>query len=227
MFFRKKNVVFVDPERKILFVRKIDNYAMKMMHEGWHVEETGELKFMSAEYGTLVKCSPPFGANGRYATASHCIDSSPLYARCYGAGCRNLKIERVEVIDRMPLIQYNPVLCLFRNCVNKYDFALIDRGVEKEMPDLILSFGNASGKIAGFTPTPYYTGNPVGSSIYYVAYDYMMADFVEINAKIIGKGVAYVSNNGKIYAIEAYIAYSKDKVIARPGYSGSGAFVLD
>ena len=67
IFYRKKNVVFEDREHKILLVAKLDRHAMKMMSEGWIVEEIGELHFMTAEpdaprpFGTLDRCSPPMG----------------------------------------------------------------------------------------------------------------------------------------------------------------------
>ena len=231
IFSRKKNIVFEDKERKILLVTKLDKYAMKMMTEGWIVEEVGELRFMTAEsdtphpFGTLDRCSPPMGLNGRYVTAAHCLELSPLFVECFENCAEGPKIGRIEVVEKIELV---PVTwrCMFRDCTNYYDYGVVSRGVDYRMPDLVLSFGNATGRIAGYTPTPYYRGHPVGRAVRYIAYDYINGKFVTIETRIIGYGDAYVYGpDGKLYKIKAYIA-KDDKVIARPGFSGSGVFVV-
>jgi len=215
--FRKKGVVFVDKERKIVFVEKLNKYALKLASQGWHVEEVGRLEL---KHGTLVRCSPPFGKGGRYVTAAHCIDSQPLYAECTD----DLKIGRVNVIEKIELRPYK-VFCP-RSCINEYDYALIDRGNETDdMPHLVLSFGSVDSKLAGFTPTPYYKENPIGRNVKYVAYDYELRQFVTINTRIIGKGIAFVHGpDSKLYVFYAYVA-RETFPIAKPGYSGSCVYV--
>jgi hypothetical protein len=230
-FLRRKNVVFEDKERKILFVSKLDKYALKMMSEGWIVEEVGELYFMTAEqdmprpFGTLDRCSPPMGQNGRYVTAAHCLELSPLFVECSEGCSEGPKITRIEVVEKIELIPLT-WRCMFQDCTNYYDYAVVSRGIDYRMPDLVLSFGNASGNIAGFTPTPYYRGHPIGRTVRYIAYDYFDGKFVTIETRIVGYGNAYVRGpDNRLYKMKAYVARD-NKVIVRPGYSGSGVFVL-
>jgi hypothetical protein len=231
IFLRKKNVVFEDRERKILLVSKLDKYAMKMMSEGWIVEEVGELHFMTAEqdvprpFGTLDRCSPPMGQSGRYVTAAHCLELSPLFVECSEGCSEGPKITRVEVVEKIELIPMT-WRCMFQDCTNYYDYGVVSRGIDYRMPDLVLSFGNQNGKIAGFTPVPHYRENPIGRTVRYVSYDYFDDKFVTIETRIIGYGDAYVYGpDNRLYKMKAYIARDV-KVIARPGYSGSGVFVL-
>jgi hypothetical protein len=231
IFSRRKNIVFEDRERKILLVSKLDKYAMKMMSEGWIVEEVGELRFMTAEpdmprpFGTLDRCSPPMGQDGRYVTAAHCLELSPLFVECSEGCSKGPKITRIEVVEKIELVPLT-WRCLFQDCTNYYDYGVVSRGIDYRMPDLVLSFGNATGRIAGYTPAPYYRGHPVGRAVRYVAYDYINGNFVTIETRIIGYGDAYVYGpDDKLYKIKAYVA-KDDKVIARPGFSGSGVFVV-
>jgi hypothetical protein len=231
IFSRKKNIVFEDRERKILLVTKLDRHAMKMMSEGWIVEEVGELRFMSATtdmsrpFGTLDRCSPPMGLNGRYVTAAHCLELSPLFIECSENCSNGPKITRAEVVEKIELVPMT-WRCAFQDCTNYYDYGVVSKGIDYRMPDLVLSFGNATGQVAGFTPAPYYRGHPIGRSVRYVAYDYFNGRFVTVETKIIGYGNAHVRGpDNKLYKMKAYIA-KDDKVLARPGYSGAGVFVL-
>ncbi len=238
MFFRRKNVVFEDKERRILLVAKLDKYAMKLMSEGWIVEEVGELRLMTTDtdiphpFGTLDRCSPPMGKDGRYVTAAHCLELAPLFVEC-SENCSsnpkincssNPKITRVEIVEKIELV---PMTwhCLYRDCTNYYDYGVVSRGIDYRMPDLVLSFGNASGRVAGFTPTPYYREHPIGRTVRYVAYDYLIGNFVFVETRIIGYGNAYVRGpDNRLHKMKAYIA-KDDKIIVRPGYSGAGVFV--
>jgi hypothetical protein len=231
IFSRKKNIVFEDRERKILLVAKLDKYAMKMMSEGWIVEEVGELRFMTAEqnmprpFGTLDRCSPPVGKDGRYVTAAHCLELTPLFVECSQDCSSRPKITRIEVVEKIDLVPMT-WRCAFQDCTNYYDYGVVSRGIDYRMPDLILSFGNQGGKVAGFTPAPYYREHPIGRSVRYIAYDYFDGKFVTIETKIVGYGDAYVRGPGnRLYKMLAYIA-KDDKVIVRPGYSGAGVFVV-
>jgi hypothetical protein len=230
-FFLRKNIVFEDRERKILMVKRLDNYAMKLMMEGWTVEEVGELRFMTVDsdiprpFGTLDRCSPPVGKDGKYVTAAHCLELTPLFVECSDFCTSGPKITKAEVVEKVELVP-TTWRCVFQDCTNYYDYGVISRGIDYRMPDLVLSFGNPSGRVAGFTPTPHYRGHPVGRSIRYVAYDYFDGKFVTIETRIIGYGNAYVYGpNNQLYKFKAFIARD-DKVLARPGYSGSGVFVL-
>jgi hypothetical protein len=231
IFSRKKNIVFEDKERKILLVTKLDKHAMKMMSEGWIVEEVGELRLMTAEqdaprpFGTLDRCSPPIGQDGRYVTAAHCLELTPLFIECSENCSNGPKITKAELVEKMELV---PVTwrCFYRDCTNYYDYAVVSKGIDYKMPDLVLSFGNATGQVAGYTPAPYYRGHPIGRTVRYVAYDYINGRFVTIETRIIGYGDAYVYGpDNLLYKIKAYIA-KDDKVIAQPGFSGSGVFVV-
>jgi len=227
IFSRRKNVVFEDKERKILLVAKLDKHAMKMMSEGWTVEEVGELRLMDAPrpLGTLDRCSPPMGEDGKYVTAAHCLELTPLYIECSENCSDGPRITKAEVVEKIELVPMT-WRCLFQDCTNYYDYAVVSRGVDYKMPDLVLSFGNATGRIAGYTPAPYYRGHPIGRTVKYTAYDYINGGFVTVETRIIGYGDAYVYGpNNQLYKIKAYIARD-DKVIAQPGFSGSGVFVL-
>jgi len=230
-FSRKRNVVFEDRERKILFVAKLDRHAMKMMSEGWTVEEVGELHFMTAEqdmprpFGTLDRCSPPMGQDGRYVTAAHCLEHTPLFVGCSENCSEGPRIERVEIVEKIELVPMT-WRCLFQDCTNYYDYAVVSKGIDYRMPDLVLSFGNKTGTVAGYTSAPYYRGHPIGRTVRYTAYDYINGKFVTIETRIIGYGDAYVYGpNNLLYKIRAYIA-KDDKVITQPGFSGSGVFVI-
>jgi hypothetical protein len=230
IFSRKKNIVFEDKERKILLVTKLDKHAMKMMSEGWIVEEVGELRLMTAEqdaprpFGTLDRCSPPIGQDGRYVTAAHCLERSPLLVECSENCSEGPRIRKVEIVEKIELVPMT-WRCLFQDCTNYYDYGVVSRGIDYKMPDLVLSFGNATGQVAGYTPAPYYRGHPVGRTVRYVAYDYFDGKFVTVETRIIGYGDAYVRGpDDMLYKVKAYIA-KDDKVIVRPGYSGSGVFV--
>jgi hypothetical protein len=231
IFSRKRNIVFEDRERKILFVTKLDKYAMKMMSEGWTVEEVGELRLMTAEqdmprpFGTLDRCSPPMGKDGRYVTATHCLELTPLFVECSENCSEGPQIRKIEVVEKIELVPMT-WRCMFQDCTNYYDYGVVSRGIDYKMPDLVLSFGNATGRVAGFTQAPYYRGHSIGRTVRYVAYDYFDGKFVTVETRIIGYGDAYVyGSDNRLYKIRAYIAID-DKVIARPGYSGSGVFVV-
>ena len=250
MFFRKRNVVFEDREHKILFVAKLDRHAMKMMSEGWTVEEVGELRFMTTELmskgwtieevgesrfmtteqdmprplGTLDRCSPPMGQDGKYVTAAHCLERTPLFVECSENCSEGPRIRKAEIIEKIELVPMT-WRCLFRDCTNYYDYGVVSRGIDYKMPDLVLSFGNTTGTVAGYTSTPYYRGHPIGRTVRYIAYDYFDGKFVTIETRIIGYGDAYVQGpNNRPYKVKAYIARD-DKVIVQPGFSGSGVFV--
>ncbi len=230
-FFKKKNIVFEDKERKILFVTKLDDYAMEMMSKGWTVEEVGELCFMTADadiprpFGTLDRCSPPMGLNGRYVTAAHCLEHTPLFIECSKDCSGGPRVTKVEIVEKIELVP-TTWRCFYRDCINYYDYAVVSKGIDYRMPDLVLSFGSATGRVAGYTPAPYYRGHPIGRTVRYVAYDYFIGDFVTVETRIIGYGDAYVKGpNNKLHKVRAYVARD-DKVIARPGYSGAGVFVL-
>ena len=230
IFSRKRNIVFEDTERKILFVAKLDEHAMKMMSEGWIVEEVGELRFMTADtdmprpFGTLDRCSPPMGQDGRYVTATHCLELTPLFVECSENCSEGPRMRKIEVVEKIKLVPMT-WRCFYRDCTNYYDYGVVSRGIDYKMPDLVLSFGNATGQVAGYTPAPYYRGHPVGRTVRYVAYDYFDGRFVTVETQIIGYGDAYVYGpDNMLYKVKAYIA-KDDKVIVRPGYSGSGVFV--
>jgi hypothetical protein len=227
----KKNVVFEDRERRILLVTKLDKHAMKMMSEGWIVDEVGELYLMTTDtdmprpLATLDRCSPPMGLNGKYVTAAHCLELTPLFIECSESCSEGPKITRAEIVEKIELVPMTR-RCFYKDCTNYYDYAVVSKGIDYRMPDLVLSFGNTTGQVAGYTPTPYYRGHPIGRTVRYVAYDYFIGKFVTIESRIVGYGDAYVrGHNNMLYKIKAYIARDS-KTIARPGYSGSGVFVV-
>jgi hypothetical protein len=201
----------------------VDGYALKLQSEGWSVFVVGELRLMT---GTVVRCSPPFGRNKRYYTAAHCVtDSPPFFADCIN-GLYYPTIRRGNVVEKSELVPYG-WRCWFKDCVNKYDYAVIDIGNEGDMPQLILSIGSVDGRLAGFTPIPEYKDNPIGRQITYVAYDYFDLALKKIVTKIIGKGKAWAKGpNNQLYQFEVYYAYDPEQILARPGYSGSNVYVL-
>jgi hypothetical protein len=224
-WYRRRNVLFVDEERRVIVVRRIDDKVIAMRQQGWTVIEAGELKFM---VGVLSHCSPPFGREGRYATAAHCVQfMTPVYAECSAAGIPRLVRANVVEIERLRPVEW---YCILGGCVNERDYAAIDRGNEGDWPDLVLSFGSTRGDLAGFTPTPQYSGNPIGRCARYLAYDYDGGTAVERVARIVAHGVATVTGpDGRPYRVRAYVAVPlrEGEVIAKPGYSGSCAKVVD
>jgi hypothetical protein len=228
-WYRRRNVLFIDRERRVIVVRRLDGRAMMLRQNGWKVIEAGELKFMTvlANVGTLSHCSPPFGRRGRYATAAHCVQFvTPVYAECAGA----LRMTRATVVEIERLRPVTLWCVLLGGCVNERDYAAIDRGNEDEWPDLILSFGSVRGDLAGFTPTPQYSGNPIGRCARYLAYDYGEGAVVAKMARISAHDVALVTGpDGRPYRVRAYLAepLREGEVIVKPGYSGSCAKVVD
>jgi hypothetical protein len=219
--FRRKNIVLVDEENKRLFVKQLDDYALKMQAEGWDVHVVGELKLM---LGTVVRCSPPFGRNGRYYTAAHCVmDSPPFFADCVGKEFPIIK--RGNVVEKSDLVPYG-IWCWFQDCVNSHDYAIIDVGNEGDPPQLILSIGSADGHLAGYTTVPDYKDNPIGRQVTYTSYDYFDLTLKKITTKILGKGKAWAAGpNNQLYQFEVYYAYDTEQILARPGYSGSNVYV--
>jgi hypothetical protein len=156
---------------------------------------------------------------------AHCVtDSPPFFAYCDGRDYPVIK--RGNVVEKSELVPYS-WRCWFRDCVNKYDYAVIDVGNEGDPPQLILSIGSADGHLAGYTPVPDYKDNPIGRQVVYVSYDYFDVMLKKITTKIIGRGKAWVSGpNNQLYQFEVYYAYDPEKILARPGYSGSNVYVL-
>ena len=220
--FRRKNVVLIDEENKRLFVKEVDSFALRMQAEGWSVYVVGELRLMT---GTVVRCSPPFGRGGRYYTAAHCVmDSPPFFAYCDGRDYPAIK--RGNVVEKSDLVPYG-WWCWFQDCVNKYDYAVIDVGNEGDPPQLVLSLGSTDGRLAGFVPVPDYKDNPIGRQVTYVAYDYFDLALKKITTKIIGRGRAWaIGPNNRLYQFEIYYAYDPEQILARPGYSGANVYVL-
>jgi hypothetical protein len=230
-WYKRRNVLFIDKQRRVIVVRRLDGNAMTLKEQGWTVIEAGELRLMTldttpARIGTLSHCSPPFGLRGRYVTAAHCVQFlTPVYAECAGA----LRMTRANVVE---IEELRPVSwrCIFGGCVNERDYAVIDRGNDGFWPDLVLSFGSVRGDLAGFTSTPQYSGNPVGRCAQYLVYDYEEGTVVTKTARIIAHGVAsVVGPDGREYRIRAYLAVPlrEGDIIAKPGYSGSCARVVD
>jgi len=219
---RKKNVVLVDEENKRLFVREMDKYAMKMQAEGWEVYVVGEVKLM---LGTVVRCSPPFGKSGRYYTASHCVmDSPPFFADCVGKDYPIIK--RGNVVEKSELVPYG-WWCLFQDCTNKYDYAVIDVGNEGDPPQMILSLGSTDGHLAGYTVVPGFSDNPIGRQVTYTSYDYFDLTVKKITTKVLGKGRTWAGGpNNQVYYFEVYYAYDPTQILARPGYSGSNVYLV-
>lgn len=221
--FRRNNVVLVDEENKRLFVKEVDSYALRMQTEGWEVHVVGELRLMT---GTVVRCSPPFGKDGKYYTAAHCVmDSPPFFADCV-SGLYYPQVKRGNVVEKSDLVPYG-WWCWFQDCINRHDYAIIDVGNEGDQPQLILSIGSTDGRLAGFTPVPNYRENPIGRQITYTSYDYFDIALKKITTKIIGRGKAWANGpNKQLYQFEVYYAYDPTRTLARPGYSGSNVYVL-
>jgi len=221
--FRRKNVVLIDEENKRLFVREMDSFALRMQAEGWSVHVVGELRLMT---GTVVRCSPPFGRNGRYYTAAHCVmDSPPFFTDCI-SGLYYPTIKRGNVVEKSNLTPYG-WWCWFQDCINRYDYAVIDVGNEGDPPQLVLSLGSADGHLAGYAPVPDYKDNPIGRQVTYTSYDYFDLTLKKITTKIIGRGRAWAAGpNNQLYQFEVYYAYDPEQILARPGYSGSNVYVI-
>jgi hypothetical protein len=225
-------IVAVDYERRVIFVERLDSSTLKALarysRDGWRVVEIGRLKMMALEVpGTLVYCSPPFGPRGRHVTAYHCVQNTrPVVVKCAGGGL-DVNVY-VKVVDSVPLRPWSPLCRLSAGrCVNRHDYAAISDGLEGDLPQLVLSFGSERGDLAGYMPVPGYSEDPVGRAVRYVSYDYFDRKFVEIETRIAGRMVASVAGvDGRTYVMEAYYAYEPGKALARPGYSGSGVYVV-
>jgi hypothetical protein len=177
--------------------------------------------------GTLLYCSPPLGPRGRHVTAYHCVQGrQPAVVKC-AEGSLDVNLS-VRVVESVLLRPWSPLCYLGGDrCVNYYDYAAIDDGIESDEPQLVLSFGNERGDFAGFTPVPRYGDSPVGRRVRYTAYDYFDRRLVGIETGIAGRTVAdVVGVDGRVYRMVAYYAYEPGRKLARPGYSGSGAYVL-
>jgi hypothetical protein len=222
------NIVAVDYERRVIFVRRVDGRIARFLRDGWSVEEIGELRMMALPVqGTLLYCSPPLGPRGRHVTAYHCVQGQrPAVVKCAG-GSLDVNLS-VRVVESVPLRPWSP-LCYFSGdrCVNYHDYAAIDDGIEGDTPQLVLSFGSERGDLAGYMPVPQYAGDPVGRAVRYTAYDYQERRLVAVETRIAGRILADVTGvDGRTYRMLAYYAYEPGRALARPGYSGSGAYVL-
>lgn len=225
-WWRRRNVLFIDEERRVIVVRRLDGNAVAFRQQGWTVIEAGELRLM---VGVLSHCSPPFGLRDRgYVTAAHCVQFlAPVYAECPAAETPRLTRAGVVEIEELRPVTWR---CIFGGCVNERDYAVIDRGNDGFWPDLVLSFGSVRGDLAGLTPVPQYSGSPIGRCAQYLAHDYELGETVPKVARVIAHGVASVAGpDGREYRIRAYIAVplKEGDVIAKPGYSGSCAKVVD
>ncbi|MGC8583516.1 MAG: hypothetical protein ACP5MH_07270 [Thermoproteus sp.] len=221
----RKNIVGIDEANKIVFVQKADKLT-QLQYRGYTIIEVGQLSFFLGEgVGVLVECSPPFG-QGSYSTAAHCVDGGAIiYAKANGD---KLWMKRVSVLKKLSM-QPMDILCMLgiSDCTNIYDYAEIDQGNQGPKPDLILSFGNASGNLVGFTQVPGKEGDYTGKTVRYLSYDYWIQDFVEKKTVINGQGIFYVYGpQNQIYKVKAFYSMSSTEVLAKPGYSGSNVYVV-
>jgi len=222
------NIVAIDYENRKIFVKRMDGKIVKFLRDGWHIEEIGELKMMALPVqGTLLYCSPPLGPRDRHDTAYHCVQGRQPVVVKYVEGSLVVNLF-ARVVESVQLKPWSP-LCYFSEdkCINYYDYAAINDGIDSDEPQLILSFANERGDYVGFTPVPRYRDSPVDCRVRYTSYDYFDRRFVTIETKIAGRAPANVVGvDGKIYRMVAYYAHEPNKKLARPGYSGSGAYVL-
>jgi hypothetical protein len=222
------NIVAVDYERRIIFVKKVDGKIARFLRDGWSVEEIGELRMMALPVrGTLLYCSPPLGPKGRHVTAYHCVqDTRAVVVKCV-EGSLDVNLS-VRVVESVPLRPRSWACSFSRDgCVNRHDYAAIDDGVEGDVPQLVLSFGSERGDLAGYMPVPQYGGDPVGRTVRYTAYDYYDRQLVTVETRIAGRILADVTGvDGRTYRMLAYYANEPGRKLARPGYSGSGVYVL-
>jgi hypothetical protein len=227
-----KIIVAVDRDNKIIFVRKLDGNALKLLaryrSDGWQVVEIGTLKLMALPVqGTLLYCSPPFGADGKYVTAYHCVQGTrPAVVKCTGRGL-DINVD-VSVVESVPLRPWSWSCVLARGgCINYHDYAAVSDGLDGDMPQLVLSFGNERGDFAGYMPAPWYSDSPAGCRVRYTSYDYFDRRLVNIETKIAGRVLASVTGvDGRTYLMMAYYAHEPGRVLARPGYSGSNVYVM-
>ncbi|MBP1449097.1 MAG: hypothetical protein JZD41_03670 [Thermoproteus sp.] len=190
-------------------------------------------KFAGAGY-----CSPPFGNNGRYHTAHHCVGT------CNDAtGKRvtvfNSKRADGEVIEDTPFIcctgnWFNKLFCTIYKWltgklpVNKYDHAVVDIGNDApEDPIMVLSAAPVTGEFALFSAVPGKENEiTIGGKVIVGSYDYFDNTYKVWSGTIDSYGTfsVFISPTDWVL-LELYQVTPEDPNIKiKPGYSGSNAF---
>jgi hypothetical protein len=184
-------------------------------------------------------CSPDYGSGGRYETCRHCVLGGDIcktrsQVDMSGGGRANV-VDSVEYRACRSWVCW--VFARFLNrygwirddCVEMFDNALLDRGNEGKMPDLILYGGSEDGRLGLFVrgmrgrdlPDP-----PFKVKVQSV--DYWSGDrpkVVNWETDINGTGLFLVWFGRYVLPFRAYFSFPAG-VQVRPGFSGSNAFLV-
>lgn len=227
--------ILVDHQNRVVFVTEdsglLQKAAVKFEKSGYRVYHVGAIQPM---WLRVYGCSPAYADENRVITALHCTSDEYPYPRPM--------VELQEITDAgevvkkadAPLIDYTKLkpcglLCLlwlfFRfnpeRWENKAEIAVYKNAVgELYTPNAVgvLSFGSADGRLAIFSEL-----KPVQppQQIEYYAFDYKTNRVVKIRTVIRG----YLKFIWGDYLWNMPYAFEEYSVIAKPGYSGSIAYI--
>ena len=238
---RKKYVAGVDAENGIVFLRKenIPNSHLRRLEKmGFFTFSVGDIIPVDYEYIVPRGCSPPFIKKSIATTALHCISSdlehvsSEVELIKLREGSTETGKYKAEVAFYTRLKKCGLLCKLFgfflgiERFVNKRELATLvfkdqvdDQTLLDGEPIGVISFGSTDGRLMAFSPFPdveYEKGN----TIKYLSYDYYMKKYVITNTTI--RGHIYFIHSDYIFKLP--YAFELERVIVKPGYSGSTIF---
>jgi hypothetical protein len=183
-----------------------------------------------------VGCSPDYGGGGIYETCRHCVAEDDV-CRVRGEVAMS-DGSRARVVYAASMEACKSWLCwVFARFLNRYglvldrcielrDNAIIDRGNEGRLPDMVLFAGSEDGLLALFVPgiDKMYYGTPLRVRVQSV--DYAGPKVIEWETEVRGTGVFLVWFGERyVLPFRAYYSYPTP-VAVKPGFSGSNAFVV-
>jgi hypothetical protein len=238
---REKYVAGVDIENGIVYLRKehISNTHLRHLEKmGFSAFSVGDIIPVDYEYIVPRGCSPPFIKKSITTTALHCISfdlehvSSEVELVKLREGSIETEKYKAEVAFYTRLKKCG-LLCKLlgfflgiERFVNKRELATLifkdqvdDQTLLDGEPIGVISFGSTDGRLMAFSPFPdveYEKGN----TIKYLSYDYYVKKYVITSTTI--RGHIYFIHNDYIFKLP--YAFELERVIVKPGYSGSTIF---
>jgi hypothetical protein len=238
---REKYVAGVDAENGIVYLRKErvpSSHLRRLEKMGFSTFSVGDIIPVVEEYIVPRGCSPPFIKKSIATTALHCISSdlehvsSEVELVKLREGSIETEKYKAEVAFYTRLKKCGllcRLLSFFRGIeafVNKREIATLifkeqvdDQTLLSGEPIGVISFGSTDGRLMAFSPFPdveYEKGN----TIKYLSYDYYVKKYVVTSTVI--RGHIYFMHNDYIFKLP--YAFELERVIVKPGYSGSTVF---
>jgi hypothetical protein len=240
-----EGVVFVESAVTEKIVKKAEKVAIKTVGQYVKMIPVGRILALFVDNPVYpLGCSPDYGSNGKYETARHCVLNGDI--------CRLRNVVdmsdggKANVVGFMEYKACRSWICwvfakflnrygwIYDKCVEEWDNALLDRGNEGGMPDLILFAGSEDGRLGLFIEGMYSVaeGRKLPDPPFRVkvqSVDYWVQggspQIVEWETTINGAGLFLVWFGNYVLPFRAYYSYPSS-IGVKPGFSGSNAFLV-